>query len=418
MNAANVPTALRHVRAVLADRVLDDATVVVEDGLIASVTERGPAPPGALDGRGAFCLPGIVDTHSDGLEKEVQPRPGVPFPCDFALGSFEGRVRAAGVTTVFHGVSFEQNEKETRTVELANSLCDVIAARRRGAEPLVDHRVLHRLDARDPAGLDALAGQLAAAAPAPAPLVSFEDHTPGQGQYADTTFFHRYLVDAQKLTAAEADARIEELRSTRDARLGQREAAIGWLAERARAGAIRLLAHDPASGAEVAEAIGWGSAVAEFPTRVEAAAAAHEAGLATVMGAPNVLRGGSHSGNVAAEELVARGLCTALASDYLPSTLVAAAFRLAERGIATLPAAVGLVTAGPATVAGLADRGRLDPGLRSDLVLATVDGSWPTVRAVFRAPDATVPPGPPTGAAPTAPTAPIEEVPRCSIPTP
>jgi alpha-D-ribose 1-methylphosphonate 5-triphosphate diphosphatase len=390
MSALAAPAAILGVRAVLADRVVDDATVVVEDGRIVSVVERGAAPPGALDGRGAFCLPGIVDTHSDGLEKEAQPRPGVSFPHDFALGSFEGRVRAAGVTTVFHGVAFEHDEHEGRTIELAECLYDAIGERSRGREPLVGHQVLHRLDARDPAGLDALRRRLAAAATPTGgrpPLVSFEDHTPGQGQYADPAVYRRLLEQTQGLTVAEAGAKVDELRQARDALRHHRDAAIAWLAGQAGTGTIRLLAHDLTSADEVADAVRWGAAVAEFPTSAEAAAAARDAGLATVMGAPNVLRGGSHSGNVPAEELVARGLCTALASDYLPSSLIAAAFRLATRGTASLPEAVGLVTAGPAAVAGLDDRGHLEPGQRADVVLATVDGSWPTVRAVFRAPD-------------------------------
>lgn len=379
--------AVRHVRAVLPDRIVDDATVVAEDGVVTSIAERGPAPPGALDGRGALCLPGVVDTHSDGLEKEIRPRPGVPFPVDFALASFEGRVRAAGVTTIFHGVAFEHNEDETRTVEQAGDLCDQIGARG-GAGPLVDHRVLHRLDARDPAGLDALRRRLAVTPADPPPLVSFEDHTPGQGQYADTAYFRAYLERSQGMTSAEADARIDELRAARDERLSQRDAAIAWLAERARSGVVRLLAHDPANGEEVAQAVDWGVAIAEFPTSVDAAAAARAAGLAVVMGAPNVLRGGSHSGNVSAEEVVARGLCTALASDYLPSTLLAGAIRLAGRGTVPLWDAVALVTSGPADAAGLVDRGRLAPGQRADLVVATIDGAWPTVRAVVRAADA------------------------------
>lgn len=378
--------AVRDVRAVLADRVLDDATVVVEDGRIVSVGARGAAPPGALDGRGAFCLPGVVDTHSDGLEKEVQPRPGVPFPLDFALGSFEGRARAAGVTTIFHGVAFEQNPGETRTVELAEQTCAVIERRRALADPLLDHRILHRLDARDPAGFDALRHRLATHPPVdPVPLVSFEDHTPGQGQYADPAVFSSYLEHNRGISRVEADAAVVRLRTERDARLGQRRQAIAWLADRACAGAIRLLAHDPATAEEIDEAAEWGVAVAEFPTSVDAAVAAREAGMATVMGAPNVLRGGSHSGNVAAEELVARGLCTGLASDYLPSTLLAAAFHLARLRTAELAGAVALVTSGPAAVAGLTDRGRLAPGQRADLLLVTVDGNWPTVRLVLGA---------------------------------
>jgi alpha-D-ribose 1-methylphosphonate 5-triphosphate diphosphatase len=148
---------------------------------------------------------------------------------------------------------------------------------------------------------------------------------------------------------------------------------------------VRLVGHDPASAAEIAALAGRGGAVAEFPTTVEAAAAARERGMPVVMGAPNALRGGSHSGNASARELVARGLVTALASDYLPSGLLAAAFLLAADGVTTLPAAVGLVTAGAADAVGLPDRGALSPGSRADLVLAEAGQPWPVVRTVLRA---------------------------------
>lgn len=390
ITATRSRVALRNVRAVLADRIVDDATVVAEDGRIVSVVERGPAPPDAVDGRGAFCLPGIVDTHSDGLEKEVRPRPGVAFPLDFALSSFEGRVRAAGVTTMFHGVAFERNRDETRTVQAAVDTCVAIERCRRDG-PLLDHLILHRLDVRDPEGFDGLQAELARAVPdgtGRAPLVSVEDHTPGIGQYRDTSYFSSYLAESRGVSAAEADEAVERLRVDRDSRLDQRDRAVGWLTDQARAGAIRLLAHDPTDAAEIAAAQAWGAAVAEFPTTIEAAAAALDAGMATVLGAPNVLRGGSHSGNVGAEELVAKGLCSALASDYLPSTLIAAAFRLAASQVVGLPEAVALVTSGPAAVGGLDDRGQLAPGQRADLVLATVTGDWPTVRHVVTADDA------------------------------
>lgn len=385
-------TAVRNVRAILPNRVLDDATLVAEDGMLVSIVQRGTAPPEALDGRGAFCLAGIVDTHCDGLEKEAQPRPGVPFPYDFALASFEGRVRAAGVTTIFHGVAFENEATETRTVEMAEQMCGVIDERC-ASDPLLDHRILHRLDGRDPAGFDALRKRLLDQPDAAAgddddsnrvrPLVSFEDHTPGQGQYADPAVYSTYLKHKHGMTRAEADEAVAQLTLSRDARLNQRASAIEWMEEAAGQGQIRLLAHDPANARDIDEARQWGAEVAEFPTTVEAAEAARNTGLATVMGAPNALRGGSHSGNVSAEELIGQGLCTALASDYLPSTLLAAAFCLAERGTVGLPDAVALITSGPASVAGLDDRGALTVGNRADVVVATLDGGWPTVRAVF-----------------------------------
>ncbi|GAA2204796.1 hypothetical protein GCM10009850_005460 [Nonomuraea monospora] len=162
--------------------------------------------------------------------------------------------------------------------------------------------------------------------------------------------------------------------------IGHREIALGRLAELAAQGRARLLAHDPVTPEEVDVAVANGVAVAEFPTTPEAARAARSRGLRVVAGAPNILRGGSHSGNVSAAELVAEGLVDGLSSDYLPSAPLAAALLLATREIVPLPRAVALVTSGPAAVAGLTDRGELVEGQRGDLTVVTVDRGWPTVR--------------------------------------
>jgi alpha-D-ribose 1-methylphosphonate 5-triphosphate diphosphatase len=376
---------LGHVRAVLPDRVVEDARIVVRDGRIAEVAPHPAGSEADVDGAGLLCLPGAVDLHSDGLEREVLPRPAARVPWEFAILSFEGKLRAAGVTTVFHGASFEEGASPAtvRSVASTRDLCAAVAAR--GSGP-VDHRLLHRLDVRSPEGLSALRERLAGAAPGGVPaLVSHEDHTPGQGQYADRTYFERFVSSTRGMTDDEARDHVDRLIVERDDKLPVRAEALEWLGGLARSGAIRLLGHDPASAAEIDELVARGAAIAEFPTTLEAAAAARERGLWVVAGAPNVLRGGSHSGNVSGTELAARGLLTALASDYLPSGLVAAAFLLAARGVVSLPTAVALVTAGAADAAGLDDRGRLAAGTRADLVLVHPGDPWPVVRSVLRA---------------------------------
>jgi alpha-D-ribose 1-methylphosphonate 5-triphosphate diphosphatase len=372
-----------HATAVLPDRVLEDALVAVEDGLITEVAARtGPVPYGAVDLDGALLLPGLVDTHSDGLEKEVRPRPGAEFDPDFAVASFEGRVRAAGVTTIFHGIGYQSDGRKERTVAAAQRLEHAITGRAATGTALVDHRLLLRLDARDPAALTALKAAVAGYADRTAvPLVSFEDHTPGQGQYADPAYYRRWLEGTEGLSSADAQAKLETYTADREGRAWHRDVAFAWLSERARAGGLRLLAHDPVTAEEIAAVHARGVAVAEFPTTLEAARAARAHGMHIVAGAPNVLRGGSHSGNVSATDLIAAAAVDALSSDYLPSTPLAAALRLAVSGTPTHEA-VRLVTAGPAAVAGLTDRGALAPGLRGDLVAVTVDGGWPTVRLV------------------------------------
>jgi len=377
------------VRAVLAGAVIDNARVVVRDGLIVEV---GPAPAGSvadLDGSGLLCVPGLVDVHSDALERERAPRPGVLLPWDFAVTSLEGKLHAAGITTVFHGAGFQDKMAGAvaRTVRTAIEVCQAVTARSLGPAPLVGHRILYRLDARSPEGAPALAEALAAH-PATAeslPLVSHEDHTPGQGQYADRGYMERYVASSRGISAEDAARHVDEMIETRDAHLPTLERNMAWLGTLARAGQIRLVGHDMDSPAMVEALHARGGSVAEFPTTVDAARAARELGLPIVMGAPNVMRGESHSGNVSAAALVELGLVTALASDYLPSGLLAGAFTLARAGRAPLPGAIGLVTSGAAAVAGLSDRGRLAPGLRADLALVDDAGAWPVVRATFRA---------------------------------
>lgn len=236
--------------------------------------------------------------------------------------SFEGKLRAAGVTTVFHGVGFEESHGRgiPRSVRQAENVCEAIDAHSGGR---VDDRILYRLDVRSPEGLAALRRRLDRVPDGA--LVSHEDHTPGQGQYADREHYERYLVGRRAMSPEEARRHVDQLIIDRDRRLGVRAEALTWLGTVSTR--IRLLGHDPSSAAEVAELSARGGAAAEFPTTVEAAQAARAHGLPVVIGAPNVLRGRSHNGNVSGRELIGRGLVTAFASDYLPSGLLAAVLR-------------------------------------------------------------------------------------------
>lgn len=374
--------------AVLPTQVLSDATIVCEDGLIVEIDDARPSiafEPYVIDARGALCIPGLVDTHSDGLERERFPRPGVDLGARFTVRSFEGRVRAAGITTMFHGIGFEEDEKYHRSMVLANEWTDELESYRASGRALVDHRILYRLDARDPDGFRCLVDRLPRRADdGTLPLVSFEDHTPGQGQYTDRTAFERYIIGTQGLSESDARARVDQLIAERDSLLANRELALTWLVERATRGEIRLMAHDPATIEESDQAKTWNASIAEFPTTFEAAQRAKELGLRTVCGAPNVMRGRSHSGNVSARDLISERLCDGLASDYLPSTMLGAVAVLVHESVCDLPTAVALVTSGPAATVGLTDRGSIVTGQRADLVIAEFDGPLAVVRHVLR----------------------------------
>ncbi len=252
-----------HVRAVLPDRILEDARIVVRDGRIEEV---GPSTPGVrpdVDGGGLLCLPGLVDVHSDGLEKERLPRPGVELPWAFSLMSFEGKVRAAGVTTVFHGASFSDRATATtgRSVHVAQQMCESIEGwnTRDTDARLVDHRVLHRLDVRSVAGFKAMrdefdrlvaAGAVTTATPA---VISHEDHTPGIGQYADRTYYENHIAGVRGISAEDARKVVDGLAAEREANAGIRDETMGWLAEQSRKGLARVFGHDPESAVEIAD---------------------------------------------------------------------------------------------------------------------------------------------------------------------
>lgn len=377
-----------NVTVVLHDSVINDARVVVEDGVI---TEIGPNRGGesTFDGNGSFCIPGLVDTHSDGFEMEHRPRPGAKLPLDFSLRSFEAKVRASGITTLFHGIGFENDGN--RTVDLANSFVDLIHGYTQ-CPTMVDHRVLYRIDARDAAGFEAVSTRLENDRKIdPKPLVSFEDHTPGQGQYRDRAYFENWIMGTRNIDAAAARTEVDALIAERDALLHHRAAAIPWLTAKAAAGEIQLMAHDPATIEDVEEAHSWHATIAEFPTTIAAAQHAKSKGMRTVCGAPNVLRGGSHSGNVSAAELVSLGLCDGLSSDYLPFAMVGAIGTLVRLNACTLPEAVRLVTSGPAQTVGMKDRGRLEVGARADMTICHLMERDPSVIGTFRAGRANLP---------------------------
>ncbi len=376
---------LSNVRAVVGGRIVEDATVASEDGRIVSI-EENRSYSGAIDGRGAFCLPGLVDSHCDALEREVSPRPTVSFDPEFALRSLEARFLGAGITTACHGVNFFGEGDRIRSPEMAARLVGVIADRR-AAGARINHRVLFRIPLRTSDSVDRAIECLPGGQPAgDVPSLSFEDHTPGQGQYRNIDMYKAAISEEHRARIGDVDAEIARRIAEAEAMLPIREANLARIRDLAAAGSARVLAHDCVDPEEVAEAWRWGAAVAEFPVTVEAARAARDRQMPVVLGAPNVLLGGSHSGNASAEEIIALGYGTALASDYAPSTLLAAAFDLAYRGVIEFPAAVALITAGPAEAVGLRDHGRLAPGCVADFALVEQDGRWPRVVCVLASP--------------------------------
>ena len=344
----------------LRDGRLARADVALADGVVA------PAPPAQaqrFDAAGLFVLPGLVDIHGDAHERQVQPRPGVDVPHALALRDSAAQLLAAGITTAFLGVTLSW-EPGLRGIEAWRATLSAVAAAR-AASPMgagVDLRIHCRFEADN---LDALEEVLADIAAGRVQLLAYNDHTPG---------IMKRLSDAKQVAkyAGRCGITPEAFRALAERAWSRRAevlAAQRRLAEAARAAAIPVLSHDDATTEMRAGFRALGARICEFPMAEAVAAEARAAGEHVVMGAPNVVRGGSHLGWSAAAPLAERGLVTVLASDYVWPAMAEAAFVLAGRGVLDFAAAWALVSTNPAEATGLADRGRIAPGLRGDVVV-------------------------------------------------
>lgn len=368
---------LGNARVVTGSEVVRGA-VRVHDGRIASVDPQRALPGAALNLEGDFLVPGLVELHTDNFERHMMPRPKVRWPELPALFGHDAEIAAAGITTVYDALGVGDADPDAmRGQDMAPVLAAIDHASSQGLLR-AEHRLHIRLELPAPNTRE-LFGPFA-----DHPLVgliSLMDHTPGQRQWEDIEQARIYYCGKKGWSNAKFDRSVAESKE-----LQQRHATPNrrHFVEYSRARGIPLASHDDTKAEHVAQAHGEGVAISEFPTRVEAARAAKANGLSTVMGAPNVVRGGSHSGNVAAVELAKLGLLDSLSSDYVPASLLMAAFRLVPEAGFTIPQAMATVSMNPARAAGLEDRGEIAPGLRADLVQVRLVGDQPVVRAVWR----------------------------------
>jgi alpha-D-ribose 1-methylphosphonate 5-triphosphate diphosphatase len=367
-------TTLRGGRLVLPDRV-EDADLALEDGRIAVIAARLAPASRDLDARGRLVLPGFLDLHGDALEKEAEPRPGAFLPPGFAVAQADRRCALAGVTTVCHAIAFASGELGLRAPERACALA--LAVLEPEAPPLVRHHLHLRYEITDPLAAPVVAELLERGAA----VLSFMDHTPGQGQFRDLAAYAAYLARTYGTAAEEVARRVEAKRSEAASALARVEA----LARRARARGVLLASHDDDCPERVAALAARGVRASEFPVRLDAARAAAGHGLAVIVGAPNLYRGGSQSGGLAARAAIAAGLARCLCSDYAPQTLLPAVLRAAREGLLDLPEAVALATRHPADLLGRPDLGRIAPGATADLLLVRADPDPPAVELTLLA---------------------------------
>src|ERR1700681_1159566 len=379
MHKDNAPFALSNARLVLRDRVIEDGWIAIVDGMIAGFGAGRP-PAGAEDVAGDFVIPGLVELHTDHLEAHYMPRPKVYWDPVAAVVAYDVQLASCGITTVLDSLRVWREEGVDEVGGEAAVLAAAIAAAR-DADML---RGAHFLHLRCEVPMPDVVAETAALIERPeVRLVSLMDHTPGQRQFRDQEKLRTYYRGkAGGLTDAELDVLFDQRRN-----FAARNSANNYrdLVALARAHGRRLASHDDTTLEHVAQSVADHVAIAEFPTTLEAAQASHAAGIAVLMGAPNLVRGSSHSGNVGTAELARAGLLDVISSDYMPASLLMAAFHLPRAVPAIdLPEAIRTVTRTPAEAVGLDDRGEIAIGKRADLVRVRVTRDVPVVRSVWR----------------------------------
>lgn len=366
---------LTNARVVFANETRDNVAVLIEDGKIAAL-DPGASGNDAqtVDLSGCMLMPGMIDLHCDALEKEVEPRPNVNFPLDLACAQADKRNALAGITTVYHALSFANHELGVRNnsfaAEIARAVC------RRQVHALVDNRVHARYEVTDRTAPGVLAELLENGH---AHMISFMDHTPGQGQFKDVAAFRNFLAKTYKTSDSELDV-IIATKTTAGEHALERMETLSAIAKRV---GVAIASHDDDTPDKIDVVASLGAVISEFPINLETALAAKAKGVATLFGAPNVLRGKSQSGSMRALDAIMSDAADCLCSDYSPAALLSAVLRLPDLAGIDLHEAISLVTCNPARAAGLKDRGEIAVGKRADLVAVRVVGGLPQAERVW-----------------------------------
>ncbi|MEA1988390.1 MAG: alpha-D-ribose 1-methylphosphonate 5-triphosphate diphosphatase [Pseudomonadota bacterium] len=361
------PLHITNANLVLENDVLEQASLLIENGVISAINpEQIPDNAQSINAQGQTLMPGMVDLHCDALEKEVEPRPNVHFPLDFACAQADKRNAAAGITTVFHALSFANEELGVRNNQFAKDIAESVHQFQPHA--LVDNRVHCRYEITDPTGLPILMDLMEKQS---MHLVSLMDHTPGQGQFKDLAAYKAYFGKSYQKSEEELDELIAKKQQQAEGAMER----VELLVKKAHENGISVASHDDDCVERVDTMTTLGVDISEFPINLETAKYAREKGMKTIMGAPNILRGKSQSGSMRALDAVNAGVCDCLCADYAPAALIVAVFKLPAISELSLPQAVQLVTKNPAEAAKLNDRGVIQVGKRADLIsVANLDG--------------------------------------------
>lgn len=370
--------AITNAMIVLEDEIIQGTAVFDERG-IRSIARGTTSHPAAIDADGDFLSPGLIEMHTDNLERHFVPRPGVVWPNGLAAAlAHDAQMAAAGVTTVYDAVcaGYDNGETQSSRRDIFENVVAAISSGVRKDVFRIDHKIHLRCELTGADVVDVVTSHMEN------PLValgSLMDHTPGQRQWTDLAKMKTYVLGKSGRSEAEWQAHLDARLKSADNVPKNWESIVALFAARK----VPLATHDDTTIAHVEAGVASGAVISEFPTTIEAASAAKQHGLATVAGAPNVVRGGSHSGGVSVRHLAEEDVLDGLSSDYVPSSLLQATRVLHEACGLPLTTAVGMVTWKIADMLGLSDRGRVREGLRADLLrFRFVDGT-PVVRGVW-----------------------------------
>lgn len=355
-------------------------TVEVDSGRIVAIDRGNTSLPGAQNLNGDYLLPGLIELHTDNMEKSFAPRPGVRWPSVPAAVSHDVQVVGAGITTVFDALSVGDIMHSSARLNQLHDMANTVVHAKKEGLLRADHFLHMRCELSYETVIDLFTPFVENAL---VRLVSLMDHAPGQRQFINIEKYREYyqgkyhFSDEKMEEFIERHVHISKLYSAK-----HRAHIVGLCREYA----LPMASHDDATDAHIDEACQDGVSISEFPTTIEAARAARDRGLHVLMGAPNVVRGQSHSGNISARELAAEGALDILSSDYFPGSILQGVFTMHQHieGI-SLPEAVRTATINPATAAGMTDRGEIAPGKRADLVRVRLADNMPLVHEVWGA---------------------------------
>jgi alpha-D-ribose 1-methylphosphonate 5-triphosphate diphosphatase len=372
----NRPLSIQGVDVLTPEGWIEDATVLVEDGKFASIDPTSsPNGSGQINAKGMQMLPGIVDIHGDAFERAIAPRPGVNFPIPMAIAENDSQLIAAGITTFFYSIT-DSYEPGLRSRDMTRSLLDFILEK--GKSTLRCNSYIHiRHELANTEHYDELRSWLKLGR---VHMLSLNDHLPPPGDHQK---MQRYLKGLKSRLSL-SDAEINELLARIELQREPGRQQVEELVELAHSLRIPVASHDDDSEEKVALSQSRGVAIAEFPSTIELAAKSRTYGAAVLMGAPNLVRGGSHLGCMSAADAVRAGVLDILCSDYHYPSLFHASFKLQELGLMPFEQAWELVSSRPAAASGLGDhKGKIAPNYDADFLLVKPGDGLPTAIAAM-----------------------------------